>query len=165
MPRPRSHALLRFTADSVAEAQIDRSAADCFEAYAQLQRMPEWCTALGRVDIVSPSLSEWSVRLPPTLSRIVPPSLVRWTSELELDSDACRIAWRSVSGVETSGEAVFTPRGVSGVGFEAPARPLCPLRLLRNAIACSGPTGPHPCPLKACICVLGLMHPSGRSLL
>ena len=66
-------------------------------------------------EVTSPTLSEWSARLPPALTRILPNA--RWTSEQSLDAAAHTISWKSVSGVDTSGEAVFSADGPGACTF------------------------------------------------
>jgi uncharacterized membrane protein len=87
----------------------------CFDAYSQLERIPEWNPILGRVKVISPTRSEWSARLPPALARIVPNC--EWTSQQCLDSSECTISWQSVSGIDTSGEAIFVADGPAACVF------------------------------------------------
>jgi len=88
---------------------IGRRAEECFDAYSELERIPEWNPILGRVKVISPTRSEWSARLPPALARIVPNC--QWTSQQCLDASECTISWESVSGIDTSGEATFKADG------------------------------------------------------
>lgn len=87
----------------------------CFDAYSQLERIPEWNPILGRVKVISPTRSEWSARLPPALARIVPNC--EWTSQQCLDSSECTISWQSISGIDTGGEATFVANGPEACVF------------------------------------------------
>ena len=94
---------------------ISQPAEACFDAYSQLERIPEWNPILGRVKVISPTRSEWSARLPPALARIIPNC--EWTSQQCLDASECTISWQSVSGVDTSGVAIFEPDGPESCVF------------------------------------------------
>ena len=107
--RRRSQGVLLFTEEIAASTRIERSAEACFEAYSQLERIPEWCTMLGQIKVVSPTRSEWRPRLPATLSRVLP--AIQWTSDQCLDAEECTIEWRSISGIDNSGSAEFQADG------------------------------------------------------
>ena len=96
--RWRSGRVLLFTEEIATSVTIQRSAAACYGAYSQIERIPEWCTMLGQINIVSPTLSEWSPRLPSALARILPK--IEWTSEQRLEPEQCAIEWQSISGID-----------------------------------------------------------------
>ena len=101
----RAGAVNLLTESCAQSVTIGKPAEACFDAYSQLERIPEWNPILGRVKVISPTRSEWSARLPPALARIVPNC--EWTSQQCLDASECTISWESVSGINTSGEATF----------------------------------------------------------
>ena len=104
-----------FTESCARNVTIGQPAEVCFDAYSELERIPEWNPILGRVKVISPTRSEWSARLPPALARIVPNC--EWTSQQCLDEAECTISWESVSGIDTSGEATFVAEGPDACVF------------------------------------------------
>ena len=111
----RSRRVLLFTEEIATSVSIKRSAEACYDAYSQLERIPEWCTMLGQIKIVSPTRSEWRPRLPIGLARILP--TIEWTSEQCLDPEECSIEWQSISGIENCGRAEFQAVGPDSCEF------------------------------------------------
>lgn len=103
----RSGQITMFTEEISRSVQIMRSAEACYDAYSQLERIPEWCTMLGQIKVVSPTRSEWSPRLPTALARVLP--TIQWTSDQCLDPEACTIEWQSIKGIDNCGRAEFEP--------------------------------------------------------
>ena len=99
-----------------------------FHAYADIERMPEWSPLLASVVLVDRQqlLSEWSLRVPRPLTRIVRAmgmsGLVRWRATHETEGKRL-LRWSSISGVQNSGEATF--EGLDG----AASRTLISLRM------------------------------------
>ena len=68
--RRSREAMMRFTEEISTSIQISRSAESCYAAYSQLDRIPEWCTLLGKINIVSSTRAEWSPKLPFGLRKV-----------------------------------------------------------------------------------------------
>mmetsp|Transcript_13062 Transcript_13062/g.33483 ORF Transcript_13062/g.33483 Transcript_13062/m.33483 type:complete len:206 (+) Transcript_13062:106-723(+) len=86
-----------------------------FDAYADVERMPQWSSMLESVVLVDSQTrrSEWALRIPRPLARLVGAvgmgQLVRW--EAVHETEGCDVLrWRSLSGVQNSGEATFVER-------------------------------------------------------
>ena len=101
----RSSLVRLFTEEIATSIEIQRPAEACYDAYSQLERIPEWCTMLGQINITSPTRSEWKPRLPSALARVLPN--IQWTSDQCLNADECAIEWQSISGIDNSGRAEF----------------------------------------------------------
>ena len=83
-----------------------------FEAYADIERMPQWSPLLESVTLVDPLTrrSEWALRVPRPLARLVRAAgmarLVQWEAVHEVDAPHI-LRWRSLSGIQNSGVATF----------------------------------------------------------
>ena len=111
----RSRQLVMFTEEIATSVKVRRPAEACFDAYSQLERIPEWCTMLGQIKIVSPTRSEWSPRLPRGLARVLPD--IEWTSDQRCNADDCTIEWQSISGIDNCGRAEFAPLAADSCNF------------------------------------------------
>ena len=91
-----------WTGETSAEIVIRAPAQLLFEAYADIERMSQWSPMLERVELVDPiaKRSQWSLRVPRPLSRIVSAAgmgrLVRWEAEHEVQEPRL-LRWRSLS--------------------------------------------------------------------
>lgn len=112
--RRRCRPPLLWSGETSAELVIRAPPQLLFEVYADIERMPEWSPLLERVTLVDPAArrSEWALRVPRPLTRLVNAAglqnLVQWEAMHELDPPRA-LRWRSLSGVQNSGEATFTP--------------------------------------------------------
>lgn len=82
------------------------------EAYADIERMPQWSPLLESVTLVDPLArrSEWALRVPRPLRRLVRAAgmgnLVCWEAVHEVDAPHV-LRWQSLSGIQNSGVATF----------------------------------------------------------
>ena len=83
-----------------------------FEAYDNIERMPEWLPLLRSVVLVDKPnrRSEWSLRVPRAISRIASAggfgTLVCWEAKHQVEVPR-RLWWNSLSGLENQGEIFF----------------------------------------------------------
>lgn len=101
-----------WTGETSASIEIAAPRQELFEAYADIERMTQWSPLLKSVELVDPAarLSEWSLRVPRPLARIVERAgmgeIVRWQAVHEVDPPH-RLSWRSLDGVQNAGRATF----------------------------------------------------------
>ena len=120
---PRVGCIRCWTGETSATVVVKVPAAICFSAYADIGNMPRWSPMLESVVLVDPVArrSEWALRVPRPLVMIAEATgfanLVRWeaTHDIEPGQTSSVLRWRSLSGVENSGEAVFVENAGDGV--------------------------------------------------
>ena len=107
-------AMAAWVGETSAEITIRASQEAVCAAYGDIERMPEWSPMLERVVVVDRQArrSEWKLRVPRALGFIVRAAgmenAVQWEATHEVQPPRA-LRWRSLSGVENAGEALFTP--------------------------------------------------------
>lgn len=86
---------------------INRSPADLYAFWRNLENLPQIMTHLEEVRVIDERRSHWAARLP----RVAGGSRLEWDAEVTGDEPNSLIAWRSVpsSDIETSGQVRFEP--------------------------------------------------------
>lgn len=122
-PTPRSPPPRLWTGETAASIEIRAPPQTLFDAYSDIERMPQWSPLLASVVLTDPAerLSEWSLRVPRPLAAAVSAAgmgeVVRWQAVHEVDiapGGEQRLSWRSLSGVQNAGVATFA--GAPGGG-------------------------------------------------
>lgn len=112
--RPRAGRCACWEGETSASIEIRAPQQLLLDAYADIERMPQWAPMLANVELVDPVAmrSEWALRVPRPLRRLVKAAgfekLVEWEAVHEVENPRV-LRWRSLSGVRNAGEATFEP--------------------------------------------------------